>query len=139
MADIQTYLAWLRSTTGRAYRLPTAEEAAAWNAIAVEVGAQELTLNYLAGYALSVLDAPALRAKAMELAPEALIRPVGMFPPSLIGEARIYDLGGNFAEIFARTGGTGVYGYSAIDYVDSAAPEARNVVPEYTGFRVVRE
>lgn len=137
--DIQAYLTWLRSTTGRTYRLPTADEAVEWNEIAVDVGAQELTLNYLAGYTLGVLDAPALRAKAMELAPEALIRAVGMFPPSLIGEARVYDLGGNVAEVFDRGGSAGVYGYSAIDYVDSAAPEARNVVPEYTGFRVVRE
>jgi formylglycine-generating enzyme required for sulfatase activity len=135
MNDIQAYLTWLRSTTGRTYRLPNAEEAAQWNEIAVEVGAQELTLNYLAGYTLGVLDAPALRAKAMELAPEALIRAVGQFAPSLIGAARVYDLGGNVAEIHAA----GVYGYSAIDYVDSAAPEARNVVPEFTGFRVVRE
>ena len=139
MNDIQAYLTWLRSTTGRVYRLPTEEEAAEWNEIAVEVGAQELTLNYLAGYTLSVLDAPALRAKAMELAPEALIRAVGMFPPSLIGEAVVYDLGGNVAEIYDRGGNAGVYGYSAIDHVDSAAPEARNVVPAFTGFRVVRE
>ena len=139
MNDIQAYLSWLSATTGNRYRLPSALEAAKWNEIAVEVGMKELTLNYLAGYTLSVLDAPALRAKAMELAPEALIRAVGMFPPSLIGEAVVYDLGGNVAEIFAGAGKAGVYGYSAIDHVDSAAPEARNAVPEYTGFRVVRE
>lgn len=133
--DIQAYLGWLSAVTGQTYRLPDSKEAEEWNAIAVEAGPRELTLNQLAGYPLSVLDAPALRAKAMELAPEALIRAVGQHPPSRIGEAQVYDLGGNVAERHAQ----GVYGYSAIDYVDSAAPEARYVAPAFTGFRVVRE
>lgn len=135
MADIRAYLSWLGTTTGRTYRLPSAIEAEQWHELALEIGAQELTLNLLAGYELSVLDVPALRRKAMELAPERLIRSVGLFPPSRIGTAQIYDLGGNVTELHAE----GMYGYSAIDFVDEAAPEARVAVPAFTGFRVVRE
>ncbi len=137
--EARAYAAWLSEKTGRKYRLPNETEAQAWNQLALSAGTQELTLNYLAGYDLGVFDVSNLRAKALELAPNRLLRSVGQFSPIRIGAAHVYDLGGNVAEVFDRAGSAGVYGYSAIDHVDSASPEARKLVPEFTGLRVVRE
>ena len=59
---------------------------------------------------------------------------VGSFPAVKIGKAEIYDLGGNAAEYFGRTGMT--YGFDVKDYVDPNEP-AVPVKREKAGFRVV--
>ena len=65
---------------------------------------------------------------------EDMIRSVGSYLPTAIGNAHVYDLGGNVAEL-TESGTT--YGYSAADYVDPTAIENRS--PRFTGFRLVRE
>jgi len=62
---------------------------------------------------------------------------VGSFPPVKIGDALVYDLGGNVSELFNNNGTFGLYGYSAIDFVDAADPEARIEFWPVIGFRVV--
>lgn len=135
--DARDYASWLSSRTGRDYRLPNADEAAKWNEIALGAGSRELTLNHLAGYALGIHDVINLRAKVMEMPMNRLIRGVGTFPPVKIGDAFVYDIGGNVSELFDNNGTAGLYGYSAIDFVDGADPESRMEFWAVIGFRVV--
>ncbi len=130
----QDYVAWLSEKTGKSYRLPNKKEAGAWHEKAHKAGPKENTLNHWAGYELNPEDAAALREKVDELE-SSLIREVGQFNPVKIGEAELYDLGGNVSE-YALDGTT--YGYSAYDYVDPYSLEVKRA-PGHTGFRVVMD
>lgn len=132
----QKYISWLNQQTGAAYRLPNADEAKKLNEQARKVAASENTLNYWAGYDITLDEVPELRQKLEQLQ-HTLLREAGAYKSVKVGEAAIYDLGGNAAEW--HTGGSDqTYGYSAVSYVDerSQTPE---VPLDYTGFRVIKE
>jgi len=134
----QAYCRWLSEKTGRKYRLPNAREAKELSKKAREVAAKENTLNHWAGYAITLDEVPVLKEKLQGLK-TTLIKPVGSFAPAKIGEAELYDLGGNVAEWYTRDDGTpGTYGYSAYDFAD-ATTETPKTDRAYVGFRVVRE
>jgi len=132
----QEYISWLNEQTGTRYRLPNAEEAKKLNEEARKVAATENTLNYWAGYDITLDEVPEFRQKLEQLQ-HTLLKEAGAYKSVKIGEASIYDLGGNAAEWF--TGGTDqTYGYSAVSYVDTRS-ETPEVPLDYTGFRVIKE
>ncbi len=134
LSDVQGYLSWLNNLTGKQYRLPNANEAKALQKKAVEIGMKENTLNYWAGYEITVDEVAAFRQKLKEI-DGSLLMPVGSFPAIEIKDAKFFDVGGNVSEMDAD-GNT--YGYSAYDYVDKkeANPDRTNT---RTGFRVILE
>jgi dienelactone hydrolase len=147
----RAYTRWLSEHTGRTYRLPNTEETRALHRIAHRSGVRQNTLNHLAGFGITVDEVGILRQKMDLLSADQLVREVGSFPPVKVGDAEIYDLGGNVAEWSdsssngsgandsGSTHGSSVYGYSVRDFVDAADPGSRELDPEFTGFRVIRE
>lgn len=135
----QAYCRWLSEKTGQRYRLPNAREAKALHEKAKAIATQENVLNAWAGYALTRDEVPLLLRKVDELKTSTLLKPVGSYKPVKVGQADVYDLGGNVAEWYMKDDGTpGVYGYSAYDFVDAASPTPQTQ-PAHVGFRVVRE
>jgi dipeptidyl aminopeptidase/acylaminoacyl peptidase len=132
--DAKAYLDWLRGKTRENYRLPTPKEAEALHKKARANAKKENTLNYWAGYEITIDEVPALQEKITNSDLE-LIRPVGQFHPVKVGEAYLYDLGGNLGEWVSD--GTAL-GYSAYQYVDETAAE-RPKAGELMGVRLVRE
>ena len=149
--EARAYTRWLSGHTGHSYRLPNADETRALHRVAHRAGARQNTLNRLAGFDITVDEVGLLRQKMDLLSADQLVREVGSFPPVKVGDAEIYDLGGNVAEWSdggtnnsgtkdgSSSHGGSVYGYSVRDYVDAADPGSRELDPEYTGFRVIRE
>ncbi len=131
------YTQWLSEKTGQQYRLPNSREAAGLQEKARETGSNENTLNYWAGYALTYDDVAELRQKLKEVK-GSLIKEAGSFKPLVLGETKVYDLGGNVAEYYQKDGKAATYGYSAYDFVDASSAESKTT-PEHTGFRVVRD
>jgi len=128
------YLDWLRGKTREDYRFPTPAEATALHKKAKAAAAKENILNYWAGYDITVDEAPALLQK-IEQQGLNLIKPVGQFHPIKVGNAYLYDLGGNLAE-WANDGSA--YGFHAYQYADSAVDE-RPEPGAYMGVRLVKE
>ncbi len=128
------YVQQLRAHTGESYRLPKPEEAREWHKKARKNGSRENTLNYWAGYDITLDEIPPFREKLKALN-RSLIREAGSFPSIKIGKAAVFDLGGNLSE-FAADAST--YGFSAYDFVDPNS-EASPQTSGYTGFRVVKE
>lgn len=126
------YVQWLSTTTGETYRLPSAKEAENLQKQAHKVAAKENTLNYWAGYAITIDEVPHFKQKLKEVKTH-LFKKVGKFKSTKIGDAEIYDLGGNVAEYFDN----GTYGYSAYDFYD--VHTTKMVKSEYVGIRVVKE
>ena len=81
---------------------------------------------------LLLLDYQKLKSKISALQ-YSLLKPVGSFKASKVGDANIYDLGGNVAELYQG----GVYGYSAYDYYD--ANNDSEVSSQHIGIRVIKE
>ena len=138
----RAYTEWLSDHTGDTYRLPNSDEADALHRTAHRAGARQNTLNRLAGYDLTVDEVELLRRKADLLPADRLVREVGTFAPVTVGEAEIYDLGGNVAEWTdegAVNGQSTVYGFSAIDFVDKRDAVRPPPRLAFTGFRVIRE
>ncbi len=127
------YLTWLNKLTGQTYRLPNAAEAKALHKIARKVAAKENSLNRWAGYKITPAEISMLEEKFSDLAPGRLLQNVGTYSPAKVGEAQVYDLGGNVAEM---TMDGASYGYSAYDYVDSKDPA---VSPKLIGLRLIKE
>lgn len=134
----QAYCRWLSEKTGQKYRLPNAREAKELAKKAREVAAKENTLNHWAGYAITLDEVPVLKEKLSGLK-TTLLKPVGSFAATKVGDAELYDLGGNVAEWYTKDDGTpGTYGYSAYDFAD-ATNEISQTDRAHFGFRVVRE
>jgi dipeptidyl aminopeptidase/acylaminoacyl peptidase len=127
------YLDWLSKQLGKTARLPNKKEAEALHKKARTAGPKENTLNYWAGYAITVDEVPEFLMK-MEEAEMSLFKAVGSFTPVKVGKANVYDLGGNVAE-YAQDGGR--YGYGAYDFVDPSADNPGGM--KAMGFRVVVE
>lgn len=134
LEDAIAYTEWLSSLTGDIYRLPGSNEAASLHEQARKTAANENTLNYWAGYDITIDEVPALRMKLEELQ-HSLLKESGSYKGTRLGEALVYDLGGNAAE-YSENGSS--YGYSAVSYVDERG-EAKEAPASYTGFRVIKE
>ncbi len=132
MQDAKDYVKWLSDKTGETYRLPNAVEAKKLHKQAHKVGAKELTLNYWAGYAITKSEVPMLREKLKELK-TILYKKVGKKKSTKVGEAVVYDLGGNIAEYYDG----GVYGYSAYDFYDANDDSIIN--SKHVGIRVIKQ
>jgi dipeptidyl aminopeptidase/acylaminoacyl peptidase len=130
--EAEGYLNWLSSFTGRTYRLPKTKEAQSLHKKALKIATEENSLNYWAGYTITIDEVTNFKQKMTDLK-TTLIKPVGQFKAVKVGKATVYDLGGNLAEYFDK----GIYGFSAYDFVDTknkAMIKSQNV-----GFRVVEE
>lgn len=132
MQDAKAYVKWLSDKTGDTYRLPNSEEAKKLHKQAHKVGTKELTLNYWAGYAITKDEVPMLREKLKELK-TILYKKVGKKKPTKVGDAEVYDLGGNVAEYYD----SGVYGYSAYDFYD--VNDDNMIDSKHVGIRVIKQ
>lgn len=130
--DAEAYVKWLSEKTGDTYRLPNKKEGEALHKKAHKIGAEELTLNYWAGYTITKDEVSLLRKKLKELK-TILFKKVGKKKSTKIGDAEVYDLGGNIAEYFSE----GVYGYSAYDFYD--ANDDKMIDSKHVGIRVIKE
>ena len=130
--DAEAYVQWLSDKTGDTYRLPNKKEAKSLHKQAHKVGAKELTLNYWAGYAITKAEVPLLREKLKELN-TILYKKVGKRKSTKVGNAVVYDLGGNVAEYYTE----GVYGYSSYDFYD--ANDNSMIDSKHVGIRVIKE
>ena len=63
----------------------------------------------------------------------SLFKKVGKYKVSKVGDAEVYDLGGNVAEYYSN----GIYGYSAYDFYD--ASNTNFIDSNYVGIRVIME
>ena len=130
----KAYATWLSEKTGEKYRLPSTKEAEKLQKKAVKVADKENTLNYLAGYQLTVDDVIELKAK-IEGKESNLVKEVGSFKATKIGEAEVYDLGGNVTE-WAADGST--IGYNASDFADSNET-TNSADTKLAGFRIIKD
>ncbi len=136
--DAKNYAKWLSSVTGKTYRLPNEEEAESLQKTAKKAAVSENVLNHWAGYEINILDVNEFREKLEEVS-QSMLMNVGSFKGTKVGEATIYDLGGNAAEYYSgKDGKPEIYGYSAVSYVDEYG-EVKKPAEEYIGFRVVME
>jgi len=133
MQDAKAYVQWLSDKTGDTYRLPNTVEAKKLHKQAHKIGAKELTLNYWAGYAITKDEVPMLKEKLNKDLNTILYKKVGKKKPTKVGDAEIYDLGGNIAEYYEN----GVYGYSAYDFYD--ANDDSMINSKHVGIRVIKE
>ncbi|MEO1030623.1 MAG: prolyl oligopeptidase family serine peptidase [Bacteroidota bacterium] len=130
--DAQAYVNWLSQQTGATYRLPSSKEGKAFHKSAKKVASKENTLNYWAGYKLVPSDYEKLKLKLSSTKPY-LLTEVGKYKATKIGDALVYDLGGNVAEYYDD----GTYGYCAYDYVDQNTSDS--VESAYVGIRLIKD
>jgi len=123
--EIRDYLAWLSETTGEVFRLPNMEEGKKLHEKARKIGAKENTMNYWAGYEITLDEVRQLQPKLEELQSD-LIKEVGSYKPTMIKEATVYDLGGNASELYSTGSELIIYGFSAYDYVDPMSDKGGN-------------
>lgn len=135
--EAEQYIDWLNQQTGESYRLPNAGEADDLNKKAREVAASENSLNYWAGYDITLDEVPEFRQKLAEL-DHTMLKEVGAYKSVKVGDAQIYDLGGNAAEWYAGSTDDNIYGYSAVSFVDER-DNASDAPLDYTGFRIIKE
>lgn len=132
LKEAQDYTTWLSKETGNRYRLPNDSEAKSLHKSARKVASKENILNYWAGYSLVPSDYEKLKDK-LKTVERSLLKPVGSSASTKIGEADVYDIGGNVAEYYAN----GTYGYSAYDYYDENDNEPIKSI--FTGIRLIKE
>ena len=130
--DALNYVKWLSDITGKTFRLPNAKEAKSLHKQAHKVATKENTLNYWAGYAITIDEVEAFKLKVNEVTSH-LFKKVGKYKSTKVGDAAIYDLGGNVAEYFEN----GIYGYSAYDFYD--ANNSEMIKSKHVGIRVIKE
>lgn len=137
LADAKAYVQWLGEQTGDRYRLPNEAEAKALHKKARKAAPKENTLHYWAGFKPTMDEVPLLKEKLKEVK-GSLLKNVGSFDPVSVGDAKLYDLGGNVAEWFEGDGSSGLYGYGAGDFCDPS-DDAAPAESKHIGFRVVKE
>ncbi|MBL7472676.1 S9 family peptidase [Robertkochia sediminum] len=133
LEEAKNYLSWLSELTGETYRLPNTEEAKALRKKAMKSAGSENTLSQWAGYALTPEDAAKLISKVNKAELE-LTKPVGQYKATSVGNALIYDLGGNVSE-YAADGKS--IGFSAYENADQMAQQKWK--SKTSGFRVIKE
>jgi dipeptidyl aminopeptidase/acylaminoacyl peptidase len=128
----KAYAAWLARVTGRAFRLPTEEEA---GKLAETAGTGGNTLDRWAGFTPNPEDVERLLAAAKALPGDSpLLLPVGSLPGT--GDDSVFDLDGNAAEWAVGPNGAGVAVGPSADLPNDRRSPARPA-PAYTGFRVI--
>jgi formylglycine-generating enzyme required for sulfatase activity len=132
MQDANAYVKWLSEKTGESYRLPNTKEAKSLHKQAHKIASKELTLNYWAGYDITKEQVPMLNEKLKELH-TILYKKVGKKKPTKVGDAIVYDLGGNIAEYYDD----GVYGYSSYDFYD--VNDDSMIDSKHVGIRVIKD
>lgn len=132
LKNAQDYVNWLSNETGNTYRLPNEIEAKSLHKSARKVASKENTLNYWAGYNLVPSDYEKLKAK-LKTIKASLLKQVGSFKSTKIGEADVYDIGGNVAEYYTN----GIYGYSAYDYYDKN--DDKKIQSNFAGIRLIKD
>jgi dipeptidyl aminopeptidase/acylaminoacyl peptidase len=130
--EANNYVNWLSQLTGKTYRLPTTDETKALQKSARKAAPKENILNYWAGYNLVPSDSEKLKEK-LKTINTSLLKEVGLSKATKIGDAEVYDIGGNVAEYFTD----GTYGYSAYDYFD--INDNNHVKSNFVGLRVIKE
>jgi dipeptidyl aminopeptidase/acylaminoacyl peptidase len=130
--DAKSYVNWLTQLTGKTYRIPNKDESKALHKSARKAALKENTLNYWAGYNLVPSDYEQLKEKLQTLK-TLLLKEVGRSKASKIGNAEVYDIGGNVAEYFTD----GTYGYSAYDFFD--INDNSHVNSTHVGIRIIKE
>ena len=130
--DAESYAKWLSNFTKKTYRLPNIKETKSLQEKAHKAAKSENTLNYWAGYEITIDEVNDFNKKLNE-ASTSLIKKVGLSKSSKVGKAIIYDLGGNVAEYYEN----GSYGYSAYDFYDVNNQEM--IKSEYVGIRLIKE
>ena len=128
----ENYVKWLSSYTNEIYRLPNTKEAKNLQKKAHKAAANENTLNFWAGYSITIDEVNEFKQK-LNLAKTKLIKNVGNYKSIKVGEANVYDLGGNVAEYYEN----GIFGYSAYDFYDVNNSEM--VKSAYIGIRLIKE
>ncbi len=131
-SNAEDYIKWLSNMTGNTYRLPNKKEAESLHKKASSVAKKENTLSHWAGYDLTKNDVEGLTKKVNELK-SSLVKEVGSFKSTQVGEANIYDLGGNLAEYYD----SGIYGYSAYDFCDTNNKQM--IQSQHVGIRIIKE
>ena len=132
LKNAKDYAKWLSKETGKTYRLPNENEAKSLHKSARKVASKENTLNYWAGYNLVPRDYEKLKGKLNALK-GSLLKKVGSSKSTKIGEAEVYDIGGNVAEYYTD----GTYGYSAYDYYDTN--DDKKIQSNFAGIRLIKE
>jgi len=127
----KAYAAWLAAKTGRAFRLPTEEEA---RKLAGAAGSGGNTLDRWAGYAPNPDDAARLATAIEALGPVPLLLPVGSLPGA--GNDPVFDLDGNAAEWAVGNEGGGVAVGPSAERPSDPRSQAKPALA-YTGLRVV--
>lgn len=135
--QVTKYIQWLNQKTGDKYRLPNEKEAKMLHKKAQKIAAKENSLNYWAGYKITIDDVPGLQKKVAKVK-STLLMNAGTFKGIKLGKATVYDLGGNAAECYLKGGKMATYGFSAYDYADTHAAKV-NTSPQYVGFRVIKD
>lgn len=126
------YVAWLAATTGRAFRLPTEEEA---RKLAKAAGEGGNTLDRWAGYTPNPEDRAHILEAIKKLPGEApLLLTVGSLPGT--GEDPVFDLDGNAAEWATARDGTALAVGPSADLASDSRSQAKPG-SAYTGLRVV--
>ncbi len=137
LEEAKAYAEWLSKITGDIYRLPAKEEAKRLHTQARKIAASENTLNYWAGYDITIYDVPEFK-KIISSLNRTLLKEVGSFDAVKVGQAWIYDLGGNVAELYNGSGKLPVYGYSAASFVDEFS-KTSTAPKRYIGFRIIKQ
>lgn len=126
----QAYVAWLAKATGRAFRLPSREEA---RKMAKKAGHDGNTLDRWAGYTPNPDDLRRLTTVLRGLEEGRLLRTVGEFPGC--GDDPVFDLDGNVAEWAVTEKSDGIaMGPSAMRPTDPRSPRLTSTA--YVGWRV---
>lgn len=133
----QAYVKWLADKTGEKFRLPNEKEGKVLHKKAKGLAARENSLNYWAGYKITLDDVPALNKNIAKLKTPLFMK-AGSFKGTKVGKATVYDLGGNAAEYYSNANGTATYGYSAYDYVDAGSSKVTTATKN-VGIRVVKD
>lgn len=130
----QAYVAWLAGATGRAFRLPTAEEA---EKLAGAAGRDGNTLERWAGYSPNPEDSAVITQELAARWPgrPALLLPVGS--RSGDGDPAVFDLDGNAAEWALGPDGQGRPTGASADRADDPRGSAPAADVLYVGLRVV--
>jgi dipeptidyl aminopeptidase/acylaminoacyl peptidase len=128
----EAYAQWLAARTGRAFRLPTEEEA---RKLAEAAGTGGNTFDRWAGYAPNPDDRVRLLEAAKALPGDApLLLPVGSLPGA--GDDTVFDLDGNAAEWAVLEDGSGIALGPSADLSSDSRSDIRPSLA-YTGLRVV--
>ncbi len=133
---IKDYIRWLNHYTGRQFRLPTRRE---WESLSSEGNnGKENTLAYWAGYSPNRDEFYQLQKLTRRFPAQSFLKPVGSFPPTVIGNHQLlFDLNGNAAEWVVANGRWEPAGLCALTTIDPRTNTPFPPPQSLVGFRLV--